>query len=206
MSTRWVQRRFVVLAVIIVSFISAYRLAIWMASRSSGSSPPREHVHDGLAVDAEALDVGEVWESNEIPFRLAIANVTNTDAKVVDFLTSCACIEVAPRSLTIPANEKGMINVKLDLSRRSQEQAGLAIRPFETEIIPVLLNGGRQPRSGWVLHGTVRSRVTLDAVALHFGDAPVYREPMAPRKVLATTHVPVQAWTLSSILRSQRLK
>ena len=45
---------------------------------------------------------------------------------------------------------------------------------------------------GWKLQGIVHSRVTLDTLFLHFGEAAVHGRPPVTRKVVATTHVPAQ--------------
>jgi hypothetical protein len=79
--------------------------------------------------------------------------------------------------------------LKLDLTHRTFSESGLGSRPLALTIQPVLA-GGRKRSRGWQLHGTVKSRVTLDTRAIHFGERPIHSQPPVTQKVLATVHVP----------------
>jgi hypothetical protein len=58
-----------------------------------------------------------------------------------------------------------------------------------------MLKSGRPKGPGWKLTGTVKSRVTLDSLAIYFGESPVEGQTPAPRTVIATTHLPAEGLT-----------
>jgi len=79
----------------------------------------------------------------------------------------------------------------LDLTHRTYSDHGQSRRPFEVMLFPVL-NPKSRPRLGWKLQGTIVSRVTLDKLAVDFGERPVHGGTPVTQKVRATVHVPCQ--------------
>lgn len=183
--------------VVILSCVAAYRLG----TRPLADSPPmtdapptpsQEYDIGGLVVTAASLDMGTVWEDSKFAWELPVSNRTNNPVKIYDFIVSCGCAVVEPRSLTVPAGGTETVTVKLGLTRRSYAEVGKAERPAAVEIIPSLGKGVRPRGRGWELRGVVRSRITTDVLALHFGDTPVHGQAEVTRTVLVTAHVPVQ--------------
>ncbi|GEM_PF-5821099 len=175
------------LAILALSFIGAY----WLGARTKGSQQPTLQVIEGLAVDIADLKAGEVWEEKQYIHRLPIRNTTNMDIEILSFIKSCSCTEVEPRTLIIPAGQTATVNLIIDLTHRTMAELDLAARPFAIEVKPYLKSGWPRSR-GWVVEGTVKSRVTLDTKAVHFGERPVYGQPPVKMKLLATVHVPVE--------------
>jgi hypothetical protein len=184
---RWV-RRLILAAAFGVSCVAAY----WLGSpRDNQRSDPPVQVIDGLAVETAALDLGEVWEEKGYVSHLPIRNQTGADIQVRDFSIGCDCLAVTPRSLTIPARQNATVSLDLDLAHRSPVDLNAARRPFAVEVTPVTKSFfSRQP--GWRVRGVILSRVTLDALSVHFGETPVHGQPTRPQTVLATVHVPAQ--------------
>ena len=188
--------RTIVLAILVpISCLAAYLLgANWLGINSGGSpkfpSPtPRFHVIDGLAVENAALDLGEIWEQTEYVHELVIRNQNPVTEEIQDILPSCGCLSVEPRTLNIPSGGTATVRLKIDLASRKPGEIGLANRPFVVEIWPIRKRSPER-REGWQVHGIIRSRVTLDILALDFGDEPVCGQPPLSRKVIARIHVP----------------
>src|SRR5581483_8905767 len=99
MVARWL----VGIAVIGCSFAAAYlggsAARIWSQPRDSGE------VIEGLEIARADLEKGEVWEAKDYACQLPIRNRTQNSIGVRDFATSCGCIAVKPRSLSIPPGE-----------------------------------------------------------------------------------------------------
>ncbi len=184
--------RLLLFAVVLVgSGVGAYRFAVALAQPQNENKPLYEEC-EGLAVEFSALDLGQVWEAKDVACELPLQNVTNEDIRIVDFATSCGCVEVVPRAVTVPGRTTVHVALKLDLTHRTQGDVGKPERSFAVEVTPILRNRLRSPKPGWVVRGTVKSRITLDTSRLHFGQMPVHGQPQQARTVLATTHVPLE--------------
>jgi hypothetical protein len=182
MGVRWL----LAIAILGVSFVAAY----WggTAAREWRKPPPVEVV-EGLAIPAADLDMGEVWEAKGIAWRLPIHNQTAATVEIHDLLASCGCTSIEPRKLSISAGETATINLQLDLTHRTYSDAGLAERPFAVMLRPVI--GAGQPRGpAWKLHGTIKSRVTVDPLAVDFGERPVHGQTPVTQKIVAAVHLP----------------
>jgi Protein of unknown function (DUF1573) len=160
----------------------------------SPPGPAPDEFIGSLTVDSSSLDLGEVWEEPAYVRTLSLHNQGPREVNITDVLTSCGgCVSVSPRSFTVPPGGTAQLAVTLDLTRTGQSDLGHDVRPFAAEVYPTT-PGVRAPgeRASWTLAGRVRSRVTLDTLALDFGERPVSGEPAEPRVVTATVHVPAQ--------------
>lgn len=170
----------------------SFGVAYWsgLAARNAKQSPSMEVV-DGLAVATADLDLGEVWEEKGIAWRLPIHNQTTQRIEIHDIQQSCGCTDIKPRRLSIAAGETATIDLTLDLTHRTYSDSGQSRRPFSVALHPVL-NPKSQPRLSWKLQGTIVSRVTLDKLAIDFGERPIHGGTPVTLKVMATVHVPCQ--------------
>jgi len=164
--------------------------AYWISSSWKGpaAAEPEFQFSCGLAVKSAYLHVGEVWEQSEFRYELPLENRTQESIKVDGFSSSCTCASIEPRSLTIPAGECRRVRLTLDLTRKvhSVEEP---TNTFTVEIIP-FVKSSRSRTRGWQVHGVVKSRVTLNASSMDFGEEAVQGEPFPRRKVEALAHVP----------------
>jgi len=152
--------------------------------------PPIEQTISGLAISTASLDLGEVAEQTDCRLELPIHNLNDQPTEIIDFAVSCGCVEaVEPRTMTIGPGKTAMLRLKVNLAKRYPSERGLVNRPFEVEIRPIQKTPAPK-QSGWRLHGTIKSRITLDTQWLDFGDAPVHGQSPVARKVIATVHVP----------------
>ncbi len=183
------KRWLLILGAIVLSCAAAYQLG--SKTKEAVPSAPREYEIDGLVVAASSLDLGEVWEDKDFIWVLPIQNRTDRIIKISDFSLSCGCMEAAEKSLTIPAHATERLTLKLDLNRRAGYEIGRATRPFVGEVTPIRTGSTRRERvRPWQLHGTVRSRVTLNYSALDFGELTAPGQKPVTRHVMATAHVP----------------
>lgn len=184
MYARWL------LAILILGL--SFAVAYWAGMVARKANPAASiEVVEGLAIAAADLDLGEVWEERGVAWRLPIRNVSAGRIEIHDFIQTCACTDIKPRRLSLAAGETATIDLALDLTHRSYSESGQSRRPFSVVIYPVLKPKAR-PRLGWKLHGTIVSRITLDTLAVDFGERPIHGETPATQKVLATVHVPCQ--------------
>ncbi len=182
-------RLYITGGIVLLSCLMAYLFG-FASQKPAPPSEPAEVLIDGLTVSAAALDFGEVWEQKDFPWEVVLENRTDADVRVPSFVTTCGCVDLSPRSLTVPAHGTGKLAVKLDLTRRGPGEETAAVRPFSVGITPHGSGQGTRPAS-WVLHGTVKSRVTLNPQYVHFGEMAVHGQTPPRRKVLVTAHVPV---------------
>lgn len=124
-------------------------------------------------------------------WRLPLKNVTSDTIRIQKFNTSCACTLIEPHHLLIQPGETATVQLTIDLTHRSYSEEGIARRSFALSVQPVTSHT-RKGGFGWQIHGTIRSRVTLEARTVHFGEQPVHGQPAASRLVFARVHVPCQ--------------
>ena len=187
--------KLLVIAGIGVSCLGAYWVGSWGGSQwNNPDAKPRKQAIGGLTVDTACLDLGEVWEEKAFRYELPIENSTLREIEITDFIVSCSCLAVEPRKLTIPPRETATIRLKLDFTHRTQREIGQKERALAVKVTPILKTG-EPPGAGWYLTGLIKSRVTLDSLAVNFGESPVQDQPPVLRTVIATTHVPVAGLT-----------
>src|SRR6266849_4991614 len=110
--------RLLIGACVLLSCIVAYQLGSKPNYPDRNREHPEEYVIEGLSVKRSALDFGEPWEEKNFVWKLPIQNVTNRDIRVHDFALSCGCLEIEPKSLTIPAQETREVALKVDLTQQ----------------------------------------------------------------------------------------
>lgn len=178
-----------VFVLLVIGCAGAWLYGAWHSVPPSALPPEYEEIK-GLAVKQRDLDLGTVWEDDNLHYQLPIENRTGSDIRVKELIPSCWCLDVKPRSLVIPAGKTYQVDITLDLTHRVPGEIGLAEREFTVEITPVFESGMPRVR-GWALHGVSKSRMTLDILSVDFREATVRGQLPVPRKVLATIHVPV---------------
>jgi hypothetical protein len=175
--------------------LSCY-VAYQLGSRREPSRPdgeePKESIIEGLEINGSNLDFGEAWEQRKFSWKLPIRNKTGRDINVLDFAFSCGCIDIEPKSLTIPAKQEREIELRIDLTQqRGFPNLQDHERPFAVGITPIQ-DRRAWPRGSWGVYGIVKSRVTLDKLAINFGDSPVSGEPPVTQTAVALVHIPAE--------------
>jgi hypothetical protein len=166
-------------------------LAYSLGSRH-GQETIVEREIQGLIVPGSALDIGRIWDEKEVSCDLPVENQTANEISIAYIDVSCNCTSVEPRAITVAPRQTAILRLKIDPTHRTPREVGLIERPFAVEVTPQIQKGIRPRGGGWVVHGIVRSRVTLDALSVQFGESIVYGQPAMPRKACATAHIPVE--------------
>lgn len=108
-----------------------------------------------LAVPAEALDFGDIWETPAHEFTIPVENRSATAVEVTGWGRSCSCLAVEPERLTLGPGESHTVRIRLDLTTQAADGPPESARPFETYLIAL---SGKEPVSPkWMLRGRVRS-------------------------------------------------
>jgi hypothetical protein len=180
---RWL-RRGVAAAVLVLACWGAY----WV-----GSAPQRVAAQtEGLVVNPQYLDFGEVWEDPRFVWTLPIENRSPVDITIPEFSVSCTCVGIEPQSLTIPAGQTTNVKLTLNLpAERPQKWDGTPWK-FQARIYPEL-EGLRHP--GWLVQGRVRTAFTLSARLIHYGDSLVRGQPFESQTVTLTPAMPLEGVT-----------
>lgn len=192
-----VRRPQIVLAIVLVVVL----VALWQL-RTHGlglilgnSRNSSEQDIDGLVVHSAHLAPGEIWEDKAFRWPLPIENRSDAPIAIKHFETSCFCVSVDPKSVTIAPREKRTVTVTLDTRVRDPKEIGKSAHEL-TEILEPIVQGsagGRaRNRSYWKLTASVRRRLTFDMLSLSFGNRPVHGHPPVARKTVVTIHVPYQ--------------
>jgi hypothetical protein len=121
-----------------------------------------------LYIADDKQDLGEVWESSDAVLTVPISNRTDKPIEILDFESSCDCGEISPRQLTIPANGTANVMVKMDLTRRTQQQMGMVRRKLEIGMKVVVANSATG--QSLQLHGIIITAVAGDWKPILFDD------------------------------------
>jgi hypothetical protein len=147
------------------------------------------HIIDGLAVRNADLNLGEIWEQRDFYHELPIENRNGFPVKVLDFERSCGCVAVEPQSLTLAPGETKAVRLRLDLANRTRLEIGRQARDLAIEVRPITVRTDRK-QAPWLLQGAVKSRVTLNRLALEFGESPIHGASPCLRHIDLKVHVP----------------
>ena len=69
-------------------------------------------------------DFGEAWEDQRYAWVIPLTNPTHATVRVLDVRASCTCVNIEPRTFTIPPGGTRDIKLVLDLTPRAIETAG----------------------------------------------------------------------------------
>jgi hypothetical protein len=147
---------------------------------------------NGLYIEPQSLDLGEVWETPRHRFRLTIRNAGGVARTITRFQTTCGCLQLDPQGQTIAPGDKAEFTAHLDLMHRLSYQMGVASWAKSVRLNPVF-EGDFAPTPGWEVQGVVRSRVSLNNPNLAFEDRCSHGGPRVWRKVRARAHVPLKS-------------
>lgn len=147
---------------------------------------------NGLYIEPQTLDMGEVWETPRHTFRLTIRNVGRSARTISRFQTTCGCLVLDPLGQTIAPGDKAEFTCNLDLMRRLSYQSGIAQWPVSVRLDPVF-EGNPAPTHGWEVKGIVRGRVSIDNPRLAFEDSCSHEGPRVWRKIRIKPNVPLES-------------
>ncbi len=187
----WIRRFVPLLLVPVVCAVGYYLGMLASAAVAPAKSSLDGFVLNGLHIDSQSLDLGEIWETPEHVARVTVKNVSSEPRTIIRFDQSCDCLGVEPQRMTIPPGQSAEVTFRLDLTHRQPYQLGLAQWPVSLQLHPVF-EGDLAPTPGWNVRALVRSRVSLEAAQLAFGDRCTHTGPQVERKVRAMARQPLR--------------
>lgn len=158
------------------------------AGETDGQAPrPR----GGLVVPPDRLDFGEVSESRSFTWSLPIQNASAQTIRVKDFEASCDCVSIAPASLDIAPGASETVILTLDLTRRSRDDQGRAIRPYSAFLRPTL-EGTEIESPVWRIEGRVRKCIELSPSYVYCGPIDIRAMQAYSARILVKTPTPAR--------------
>jgi hypothetical protein len=118
----------------------------------------------GLTVDDKELSLGEVWESDRIPWSFTIQNPTKTRVEVLDLISSCNCLSISPRSFDLEPNGNQKISLVFDLTKK---KAVDKTHPFKVVVFPKTKTYDLP--SGWIFSGIVKTSISTNDAIVELG-------------------------------------
>ena len=198
--SRWKHRLIFLLLVTTISLASYHFGSLAATSLRSREQPAPVPTINGLFIDPQALDLGEMWETPAHTFPLTIHNQGSVARTIDHFLTTCGCLQLVPQGKTISPGDKAEFVGKLDLMP-GFSQVGLTQWPLSVRLDPVFA-GDITPTRGWELKADVRNRLSLSAPKLAFEDRCAHKGDRVWRKVRAKAHVPLKSLQASIVPKS----
>jgi Protein of unknown function (DUF1573) len=145
-------------------------VTVWTTrgSRDTKGNPPAGQGGTRLlAVDRQALNIGERWEGSRISYTLPFRNTLNETVRIDQFRVSCDCTSTTSTPLHVAPNATASVHFDIDLSRASGVD-GDSSRPFSVQLLPVL--HGQMPQMPWILSGTVKQAIVPSTRSLNLGE------------------------------------
>jgi hypothetical protein len=147
----------------------------WAMKVTRGLAP-----EDELVISKEALDLGRVWEDEAFHCTLPIENRSRHEITIARFAVSCDCAKVSPSSLTIQPGAIGQVELTIDLGKTARVYPELTAWEFSLRVTPAV-EGCETLHSGWLVRGTVLQSISVDPVALEFGEEIIRNNPTSPK-------------------------
>lgn len=162
-----------------------------LANRSNRSnrSPPSPPSIQGLAIDANALESGELWAAPDQTMRLPIRNTTDRTIRVTGLRADCECLHMKQEALTLAAKEEKELFVRVDLSPREPWQVGRTAR-FGEWTFRLIVQGREDRPNAWTVRRLVRAPISTDTPDVMFGESNRAGQPPVSRIVRVQMHVP----------------
>jgi hypothetical protein len=124
--------------------------------------------NDGLTIAPKDLNFGTVLEQEAFVWKVALSNPTRRAIGIDYFETSCGCVAIEPKSLTLEPGESRAIELTIDLTRRPAEERAASRHGYALKLIPIVKHG--LAHLGWVLRGEVQTVFSAEPSAVDFGD------------------------------------
>ena len=155
--------------------------AIWAQPTPAVAATPLP----ALYIADDKHDLGEVWESRDAVLSVPISNRSDCDVEILDFESSCDCGQITPRQLTIPAHGSAEVQIKMDLTRRNENQIGMVRRKSVLTIQPLLRSSGNNHlQFQWI----TRSAATFNRLNIQFGRQEIVADKVPMRTLVVTSH------------------
>jgi hypothetical protein len=134
-----------------------------------------------LVIDDQSLDLGDVWEDDKYQCAVPITNVGDKDVVIADFFSSCTCLSIQPRRMSLAAHASAQLTLSLKLTTPSKDPGP---KPVLIRLAP-LLEGEPAALAGWTIRARVHKAISLDTNRINYGEVR-YDCPMPTAQTRAT--------------------
>lgn len=167
-----------ILVIVIGTLMYGYRVLVLEAPETKAPPGPTLRIADGRD------NFGEVWENSEFEWVAPIENLSAEPITITGFHSSCNCLKIEPRQLTIPAGESREAKFTLDLTAkpRPDETEKQAVREFGVYIAPEIQPTPSMPPR-FIMRGRVKNSVYLDKSVLDMGHHSELAQPVPSKKL-----------------------
>lgn len=162
-------------------------------------------VAPALAVDAESLDLGDLWADPDFEHTFSVRNSTNATIKIDRFETSCTCLGVEPSTATLAGGAAREFRVHINLlsafrPSANQNDGGLrggspTARSFSATIMPRIQHLPEAPEVAqpgpWFVKARVSRAIEFEPRSLFLGEL-VCRSAQQSHEVVVVAHVPIR--------------
>jgi hypothetical protein len=189
--------------IIIVALVAACGAAVaglfagrWVYStRGSGATPSPTEVRADLAIAADRLNFGEVWESEQLSWTLPVENRESHPVEIESFSATCNCASIQPQKLFLAPGERRELQLQLDLVTKPPPngEVGVRIRPKLKEET----SGGKRLGPDWILSGRVKRVLSVDEV-VYLGRHSELAQPLPPKVVRVAAIAPLSSLSAKS--------
>ncbi len=132
-------------------------------------------------------DLGEVWESRDAILTVPISNRTDKPIEILDFESSCDCVVVSARDITVPAQGSVSVSVTTDLTKRTPQQFGMAKRKFSISLKPVLKSSSvKQPLVNWMV--IAKCLIAFETHEIYYSEWCIANQTPLERSVAGVLH------------------
>jgi hypothetical protein len=146
--------------------VAAGTVAARRLSAPRNGTPGPEGEVARLSVPEDRLDLGPVWESDEVYLTLPIENQESGPVEVESFSATCNCLSVEPRSFALRPGERRELRLRLDLTTKQSQGENIGVR-LTAKLNPGA-SGGKRLGPEWRVSGTLR-RVLEVEPAVYLG-------------------------------------
>ncbi len=189
--SRWKQRVVFLLLVSVTSIVAYHFGSLKSTALTQEEQQAPILAINGLFVEPQILDLGEMWQTPTHRFLLTIHNRGNVPRSIERFQTTCGCLEFDPPGKTIAPGDKAEFVGTLDLTPHRQDM-GVARWSISVRIDPVF-EGDFAPTPGWEVKGDVRNRLSVSVPNLVFENRCARQGERVWRKIRAKVHVPLKS-------------
>jgi hypothetical protein len=175
--------------VIGVAALLAACSAAWLLGRYRAQHTPTPRA--GLVASPDRLDLGDIWESNEVLHTLPVRNTTDRAIEVLEFRSSCNCVSVDPKAVTVPAGQQVELHLKLSVLTAGASKPDPVCRDLEISVLPIV-RGGFFSQQEWRLHGKLRRSLQFDRTVVQFAAPLVQGWPFQTETVRVSALLPVR--------------
>lgn len=148
-----------------------------------------------LVVAPEELKLGTVWEDEAYIRELSIQNHETVPVEIEKFSSTCNCLSIEPKSLTIPPGETRIVRLTIDLVTKPPPDGKVSVR-----LTPVLKEGsldGKRFGPEWMIAGQARQAIKVDR-SFDLGRHSELAQPLRPWTIPVEPLVPLEKLSAQS--------